>query len=258
VRYKNLSIILTIKNFQSLRDFGSFFIVHETFFLSKRKRCCNIYTNNVRKDYKRIIGKQSGEDLSNYLESPKFKQIVSTAKELFYKFGIKRVSVEEICQTAQVSKMTFYKYFLNKIELAKYIFSELMKENEIQYDEIMASDANFAEKTDLVIKLKLDNMKSMSNDLIKEILVANPELQNLFHEKRQEIYEKVIKQYIDAQKNGDIRSDIKPEFILYLLNALTDFTKDANLINLYSDLTEMVKELTNFFFYGILARNNEQ
>jgi len=192
--------------------------------------------------------------LSNNLESPKFKQIVNTAKELFYKFGIKRVSVEEICQTAQVSKMTFYKFFPNKIELSKYIFTELIEENETKYDEIMASDLSFAEKTDQVIKLKLDNVESMSNDLIKEILVADPDINNLFHQKRQVIYEKVIKQYIEAQKNGDIRPDIKPEFILYLLNALTELTKDENLINIYSNLTEMVKELTNFFFYGILAR----
>jgi len=192
--------------------------------------------------------------LNKNIESPKFKQIVNTAKELFYKFGIKRVSVEEICQTAQVSKMTFYKFFPNKVELSKYIFTKLIKENETKYDDIMASDLSFAEKTDQVMKLKLDNMESMSNDLIKEILVANPDIQNLFHQKRQVMYEKVIKQYIEAQKNGDIRPDIKPEFILYLLNALTELTKDENLINMYPNLTEMVKELTNFFFYGILAR----
>ena len=196
--------------------------------------------------------------MSNYFESPKFKQIVITAKKLFYKFGIKRVSVEEICQTSQVSKMTFYKYFPNKIELAKYIFSELINENEIKYDKLMASDLSFAEKTDQVIKLKLDSMNSMSNDLIKEIMIANPEIQDLFHQKRQELYGKVIKQYIEAQKNGDIRPDIKPEFILYLLNALTELTKDENLLNIFPDLTEFVKELTNFFFYGILARSNEQ
>lgn len=187
-------------------------------------------------------------------ENPKFKQITETAKELFYNFGIKRVSVEEICQTAQVSKMTFYKFFPNKIELAKYIFSELIKENEIKYETIMNSEISFAEKTDLVIKLKLDAMNSMSNDLIKEILIANPEIQNLFHRKRQEIYGKMIKQYTQAQKDGDIRPDIHPEFILYLLNALTELTKDENLLTNYTDLTELVKEITKFFFYGILAR----
>ena len=95
--------------------------------------------------------------MNKNFNSPKFKQIVNTAKELFYKFGIKRVSVEEICQTAQVSKMTFYKYFPNKIELSKHIFTELIEENEAKYDEIMASDLSFAEKTDIKIDVSTGN-----------------------------------------------------------------------------------------------------
>ena len=89
-------------------------------------------------------------------ESPKFKQIVKTAQELFYRYGIKRVSVEEICSTALVSKMTFYKYFPNKIELAKHIFSELMDDSEKKYDNIMSGNYDSTEKVDQVIKLKLD------------------------------------------------------------------------------------------------------
>jgi AcrR family transcriptional regulator len=39
----------------------------------------------------------------------KLARIASTAEKLFMKFGIRRVSVEEICREASVSKMTFYK-----------------------------------------------------------------------------------------------------------------------------------------------------
>ncbi len=57
--------------------------------------------------------------------SPKFVQIVEIASELFRKYGVKRVTVEEICTTAQISKMTFYKYFANKKELADYIIFKI-------------------------------------------------------------------------------------------------------------------------------------
>ena len=46
--------------------------------------------------------------------SVKNDQIVKIGKDLFYKYGIKRVSVEEICAKANVSKMTFYKFYNNK------------------------------------------------------------------------------------------------------------------------------------------------
>ena len=44
----------------------------------------------------------------------KYNQILTKGKELFWKYGIKRVAIEEICKQAHVSKMTFYKYFKNK------------------------------------------------------------------------------------------------------------------------------------------------
>ena len=53
--------------------------------------------------------------------SKKYQHIVETAEELFFKHSVKRVSVEEICNKANVSKMTFYRYFSNKQELAEHI-----------------------------------------------------------------------------------------------------------------------------------------
>jgi AcrR family transcriptional regulator len=41
-------------------------------------------------------------------------QITETAIRLFSQFGTKRVTIEEICRTAGVSKVTFYKHFKNK------------------------------------------------------------------------------------------------------------------------------------------------
>ena len=49
--------------------------------------------------------------------SPKKEQILKTGKELFWKYGFKLVTIEEICKEAGVSKMTYYKYFTNKITI---------------------------------------------------------------------------------------------------------------------------------------------
>ena len=58
--------------------------------------------------------------------SKKYKDIMSTGKDLFWKYGMKRVTVEEICKEANVSKMTFYKYFGNKYELALAIIKSMV------------------------------------------------------------------------------------------------------------------------------------
>ena len=53
--------------------------------------------------------------------SQKRDQLLQTGEALFIKHGMRRVTVEEICRQAGVSKPTFYKYFQNKAALARAI-----------------------------------------------------------------------------------------------------------------------------------------
>ena len=57
-----------------------------------------------------------------------------------------------------------------------------------------------------------------------------------------------------AQVQGDVRSEIKPEFILYFLNHIFEMVKDDRLLKLYDSPQALINELTRFFFYGILPR----
>lgn len=45
------------------------------------------------------------------------KNIVSTATELFMQFGIRSVSIDNVCSELHISKKTFYNYFSQKEEL---------------------------------------------------------------------------------------------------------------------------------------------
>ena len=43
-------------------------------------------------------------------------EILEAAKELFFKHGFKRISIEDICNKADVSRRTFYVYYENKAD----------------------------------------------------------------------------------------------------------------------------------------------
>jgi hypothetical protein len=63
--------------------------------------------------------------------------------------------------------------------------------------------------------------------------------------------------YVVAQKNGEIRKDVKPEFISYFLNHIYEMLGDENLSKLYANPNEMAMELIRFFFYGILDHHEK-
>ena len=70
---------------------------------------------------------------------------------------------------------------------------------------------------------------------------------------RKNANEQYLKGFIEAQKNGDVRKDIQPEFILYILEVLYEKMKDEKLLGLYKNTHDANMEITKFFFYGILS-----
>jgi AcrR family transcriptional regulator len=190
-------------------------------------------------------------------DNEKFNQILRTSRSLFWKHGIKRVTIEEICQEANVSKATFYKHFNNKIELVKRIIDWIAKESMDKYRKIMEQDISFEEKIKRSVELKMEQTDAMSSEFYNDYLLhADPELSAYLGKTMGEGLSTILGDYTEAQERGDIRSDIKPEFILYFLNHMVTIAEDPNLLDYYKRPQDLIMELTNFFFYGVLPRNH--
>ena len=162
--------------------------------------------------------------------SGKFEAIVNAAKSLFWKHGIRRVTIEEICQDAGVSKMTCYKYFSNKTAIAKYLIEDMFESGVRAYKEIF-SDISYEEKVKKLVDLKMSNTHEMSQELLDDVYkYQDEELSKTI----ENIKKKMIGIYLDdireAQKTGEIRNDVKPEFMLYFLNNLTEMLTDQELV----------------------------
>ncbi|MBA7586129.1 hypothetical protein ES708_28125 [subsurface metagenome] len=193
------------------------------------------------------------------IDNQKFQQIITTAKDLFWKFGIKRITIEEICLEASVSKMTFYKHFKNKMELIKYLINHITDKAMKKYRAIMDSDISFPEKVKKTLDLKMESSQDMSNEFYDDyVRHADSEMIDLLQQKRNEMMGSILNDYIEAQKMGDIRKDIKPEFILYFLNQSVEMIKDEQLEKMYDNPQDMIMEFTNFFFYGVLPRDGKK
>lgn len=181
--------------------------------------------------------------------SKKQQQIVETGEKLFYRYGIKRVTVEEICQKANVSKMTFYKYFANKIDLLKHIAYAGLEKGYQKLNEVEAMPVPFTEKLRTMLEYRLESMAKMSTDFIEEFM------QTEFYAPIQKAWiQRIIQFLADAQKRGDIRPEIHPEFILIIFNKLNELVDDEYLKSLYPNYVELSREIFNFLYYGILNR----
>lgn len=187
-------------------------------------------------------------------ESPKFQQIVETATELFEKYGVKRVTVEEICATAQVSKMTFYNYFKNKITLAEYIIFAILEDGQNKFDIIIDQDSPFSEKMNQFIKFKMDYAKRFSKEFLIDFMTLSPKIHKYmvdFSEKNQLLFIHMIEK---AQNNGEVRDDLSLKFVTLMFNTFIELREDDKLLTLYNNTEELTSDMINFFFYGIMGK----
>jgi len=187
--------------------------------------------------------------------SPKMVHLVEKAKELFFRYGIKRVSIEEICRESEVSKMTFYRYFPSKTAIAKHVLESIYGEGRERINSILAMDVPFEERLKKVLVTKMEYTDEYSREFIKDLMTGSePELKKYIEQETKNFLDKLRKIFLDAQKNGEIRSDIKVDFVIYMMNVMREVFKDENLQKLYPDFASLMKDAFNFFYYGVLKK----
>ena len=194
--------------------------------------------------------------MNGEIENAKQQDILQTAHNLFWKHGIKRVSVEEICREACVSKMTFYKFCPNKIELAKSILGNLINASIVKFKTIVESNIAFSEKLKDIFLIKIEGTNNMSIEFINDIY-SNPDigLKEYMDEQYQKSMEITVDFYMRAKENGFIRTDVKIDFILAMSNQILEMMKNKELIAQYNGPQDFIIEAMNVMFYGITTGN---
>ena len=185
----------------------------------------------------------------------KYNNILDTAKDLFWKHGFKRVSVEEICRKANVSKMTYYKHFPNKIELAKTVYNNEMKKGTLKFRNIMEADIDPAEKIKKLILLKVEGTNNISKEFLADFFTSSePELKKFVEERTKISWNEILNDFKKAQQTGWIRKDIRPEFLIHISLKAADIITDPELLKLYDNPQDLIIEYVNFAFYGMSPR----
>ena len=152
-----------------------------------------------------------------YNQNIRYRKIVETAKNLFIRYGIRRVNIQEICKESNVSKMTFYKIFRNKNDLILSLTNHIMTESEKKYNGILEQDIPFRVKVALIIHHNMEQNERLTRELLNDIY-QNGELEviEFIRQRNQKNIQTIMNDFLRAQQNGQIRLNIKCEFISFL------------------------------------------
>lgn len=188
--------------------------------------------------------------------SKKNTQLLITATELFNAHGFRRITIDEICKTANISKMTFYKYFKNKIDIAKVVLDTIYSEGKLRYYEMLKQDIPFSEKIENILLISRTQTHAIGQSFFLDITDENSPLLSYFLEKQKEIKKMTIDFCKNAQKAGLIRNDISIDVMMFMLNSQHEKLNHPDFVKFVPDVEDRCGMLASLFFYGFTGNSS--
>ena len=185
---------------------------------------------------------------------PKKQLIISTARSLFFKFGLKKVSIEEIVNEAKISKATFYRYFSNKTDLAKTVLDESFRQDMENFKTIIADDTEFSTTIEKIVQLHEKKFEDRCEELFSDTMKYYPEVLKVMEHHKKEMLNSSIKFLRDNQKRGNIRPKLNVILVANALFAVSESIVKGDLDANFSNRGEYFRQVTDIFFYGIINK----
>jgi AcrR family transcriptional regulator len=182
--------------------------------------------------------------------SRKRDQLIQTGEALFVKHGMRRVTVEEICRQAGVSKPTFYKYFENKAALARRIVELWIEEALQRIDGIEDAEAPFPEKMKQILAVKQAIAARPGPEFLEDLIHLDIDLSHALR--------RVMLFLVECQQQGDIRADIRPEVLMAAFDLLNSMQYDRRIRDLYEDAETLAGDVFKLFHYGALSTDHRE
>ncbi len=140
--------------------------------------------------------------------------ILNAAHILFFKYGIKSVTMDDIAKHLGMSKKTIYQFFPDKNEVVKSVFKETMLTNKCEFQEITLKSRNAIEEIFEIIKHMENMFTKMNPNLFYDLQKYHQDTWQLFRNfKEKFILETVETNIRKGIKEGLYRKDINIKVI---------------------------------------------
>lgn len=185
----------------------------------------------------------------------KQEQILTCAKDLFFKYGLRNVTMDDISHELGISKKTLYVFFENKKEIVNTMTKNFFENYEAEHEVLVQDSENAIQELFLLMNNLKNIFEKIDFRLVQDMQRYFPEAWAMFERhKKNFMYAKILDNLKRGIKEELFRSDLKVEIIasLRLEEVQWSLSKEILFEDKYTIL-EIHNETLIHYLYGIVS-----
>jgi len=187
------------------------------------------------------------------MEKKMKERIKQKADELFRKYGIKSVTMDEIAVRLGVSKKTIYQSFTDKDELVDEVIGELLIYNQTCCNRDRASATDAIHEVFLAMEMIQQMFQNMNPVILHDIERNHPVTFQKFLQHKYKFLFQILKENIERGKKEELyRADVNTEVIakIRLETMMLPFNQEIFPKNKYN-LVDLERQLIEHYLFGV-------
>ncbi len=181
------------------------------------------------------------------------EKILHAAFELFFRYGIKSVTMDDIAKHLSMSKKTIYQFFSDKDEIVHVLFDNYLQQHRMEFDVIATSSKNVVEEVFSYMKKMHLLLAQINPSIFYDLRKYHKGTWDLFRTFRTEYLLDVVEKSIDKGKlEGFIREDLNSKVIARMRVEQIDMGFNPHVFPTDKfNILEVQLAMTEHFLYGI-------
>lgn len=183
------------------------------------------------------------------------EKISQTAYELFHRFGIRSVSMDDIARELSISKKTIYQYFKDKDEMVTHGVMRHIEREINEFTGVLENSNNAVlELVNLSACIKR-NMKKINPSMLFDLQKFHPEAWAKWLEFKNDFIKKTVLEVIRrGKKEGYFRSDVNEEMMAIYRIETIELTFNQTIFPQHEwDFVEVQLALMDHFLRGMMT-----
>ena len=187
-------------------------------------------------------------------------RIIQAAMELFIRYGIRSVSMDDIARQLSISKKTLYQHFKDKEEIINVATRKHMEMEKEEYEEIFQSSKNAVDELAQISKCMRRDFRDINPSVLYDLKKYHHQAWNIWLDfKDNYIIDSMVRNLHKGIEEGYFRKEIDPETLAIFRLEQVQLAFDERIFPRDRfDLRDVQIKLFDHFVHGIVTEKGRQ